>query len=62
MVLNLYFLRDKAEPIIQDTDRYRKKSLLFDILYVNVYEITRERVRFRKSRSASCCLSLIAYQ
>ena len=42
MVLNLYFLRDKAEPIIQDTDRYRKKSLSFDILYVNVYEITRE--------------------
>ena len=42
MVLNLYFLRDKAEPIIQDTDRYRKKCLSFDILYVNVYEITRE--------------------
>ena len=59
MVLNLYFLRDKAEPIIQDTDRYRKKKV-FHLIYCMLMcmKYLEKRVRFRKSRSASCCLSL----
>ena len=42
MVLNSYFLRNKADHIFKDIDRWRKKDLSFHILYVNVLTIARE--------------------